>query len=113
MGVTEVAVTGSYVYVAMSRIGGSGWGAIVRLKKPAPLPENGSAHFKDRLDLYTRLLETAEVLSETSGGKCWLCSSADGQRVFYKIRQTDTDLGPKLMLVEDDGVPREISLSDR
>ncbi len=101
-----VAVAGDRLYVHVKRIGGSGWGDIVRLKAPpAALAENGELDLVNDLTarsaLYQQSLAAIEHLSQ-DGGWSHLCASADGKVVHYT---TGSEKGRLHWLVRDHGEP--------
>lgn len=88
MGVSRAAVSGKMVYVHMHRMGGSGWGCIVRMAdKGTEPPEAGSGNsVVATAKLYRDWLSSIQPLGE-NGGESYLCVSRDGQRVFFKADQ--------------------------
>lgn len=106
IGVQEVSVAGDKVYVHLRRLGGSGWGNIVRLNRPALEEER---ILEKRLKLYAEQVESVEVLCETNGTRSYVCSSQDGKMVFF----TTGNFGAqetKCFLVKNGGEPRALSL---
>lgn len=88
IGAREIAWAGKKLVAHVARMGGSGWGKMVRLDVPLPTdPSPGQAvveELKQRLQTYQRALASVEVLDDNPA-RCNLCSSMDGRRVFYTI----------------------------
>jgi len=105
IGVQAVAVAGEKIYVHLRRLGGSGWGNIVRLNKPAAAGEDS---LEARLKLYAAELSSVEVLAE-NGSASYLCASRDGKRVFFTSGTLESS-ELKYFLVEENGQPRELSV---
>lgn len=107
IGVSTVAIAGNTIYAHLHRMGGSGWGNIVRLKKPAAPKETDEApsDLKERLQLYASEASSVEVLGE-NGTIAYLCASHDGKRVFY---QTADDAGHRFCIVENSAKPKPLS----
>lgn len=109
MGVQSVAVSDGMLYAHVLRMGGSGWGNVVRFRKPAPFSEDSLGDLKRRVEIYQQSLGTLEMLGE-NGRTAMLCASRDGQRVFFK---TETDGEVAFWLVENDETPRQIELEEQ
>jgi hypothetical protein len=119
MGVSTIAIAKEMLYVHLSRLGGTGWGIIVRLRKPEkegevranpnlPLDQEVENDLAQRLKLYGRETASVEILGR-NGSLSYLCASPDGNRVFFT---TNTALTPpdreqvrekKVYLIEDNG----------
>ena len=104
-GVERVAVAGDKLYVHLHRMGGSGWGNIVRLQKFDHKDEDG---LKKLFELYAKELLSVETLAE-NGTASYLCSSPDGKRVFFTTGVLGHD-GTQAYLIEDNGKPQELNL---
>ena len=86
IGVQHLAVSHGKVYAEVSRMGGSGWGDLVRLSAP-PIVVKGELNIvdglKERLDLYSRMLKSVEILSPDQDSESFLCTSPDGDAVHF------------------------------
>lgn len=88
-GVVEIAVAGEALWAQARRMGGSGWGSLLRLLPP---PETRFGEGADglweysgveqRIPLYRRAMESVEIITD-EWRPCDLCASADGKRVYY------------------------------
>lgn len=105
IGVQKVAVAGEKLYAHLHRMGGSGWGNIVRLNKPASGGEDGLA---ERLQLYAKEASSVEILAE-NGSASYLCASPDGKRVFFTTGVLGHD-DVTSYLVEENATPRALSV---
>ncbi len=94
-GVQAVAVSGDQVYAHVSRLGGSGWGNVVRLPLPETAarinaPDAGKAELEFsrqldldvRLDTYRAALAGVSILG-SNGRSAFLCASPDGKIVHF------------------------------
>lgn len=95
MGVESIVVAGPWLYVHLYRIGGSGWGRIIRLakperdRKPGSHPSLGQLDgLERRLTIYKEALESVEVLATTTG-PAGLAASADGKLVHFVAELDD------------------------
>ena len=105
-GARTVAWAGGHIYAHVKRLGGSGWGDIVRLKTPArKLDGDGeldlAMELGKRAKVYTESLSSVESLME-NGGWSHLCGSADGRLVHFT---TAGEQGRVHWLVRDGGKP--------
>jgi hypothetical protein len=107
-GLHSLAVSKHFVYGDYSRLGGSGWGSLIRCKRPAPFKtENDQreipAGSTTKGDPTVEILQSVEMVSEDV---CFdLCASRDGSLVFYTTR------GGKSFLIKDDGKPESLAIS--
>ena len=103
-GLLEVAVSKRFIYGDYARMGGSGWGAVIRLarsvpsqkegdKKPHPPGDNGKVSIP--------VLQSIETVSEEPCHH--LCASKDGSLIFY-IQHGDT------FLIKDEGKPEKLTI---
>lgn len=101
MGVDSIAPAATWIYTHIHRMGGSGWGRIVRLKvKPA---SNSGEDLEARLKVYADALRSVQILVE-NGSSSSLCASRDGKRVFY-TEGNDLDTAT---LIDGDAKPQRI-----
>lgn len=80
-GVSEIALTRDALYLHLYRMGGSGWGSLVKLPR-SPQQSDSSDEPSDQLALYRDLLEKLQPLGEANLPMN-LCGSADESRIFY------------------------------
>jgi hypothetical protein len=112
MGVMNVAASAKMLYAQVMRWGGTGWGHIVRLAKPASIRKDASKS-REFLPTYVKALESVQILADSIRSPSYLCASKDGRRVFFVTRDNvdkDTYGRVRAWLVTDDSLPREISL---
>lgn len=95
-----LAVSKHFVYGDYSRLGGGGWGSLIRCKRPPKtVPGGADANGKQSI----AMLESVETVSDQP---CLaLCSSKDGSLVFYNNR------GAKPFLIKDEGQPKPLTIS--
>ena len=117
IGVDSITVAGPHVYLHLSRIGGTGWGEVVRIakaQKRLDLANQGPGSIypiefdlSERIAIYGRAMESFESLGVTPG---WanLAASPDGRLVYF---QAEKEKGKDLRhwLVRDHGDPEEIT----
>jgi hypothetical protein len=90
-GVHLVAVGAGYVWTHVGRLGGSGYGSIVRLPMPEPLGKSERGYYflqfelKERYPIYAKMMSEA-VITERIGQprSSLLCASADGETIIYR-----------------------------
>ena len=116
MGADPVAVTDTMIYAHVRRMGGSGWGHVIRLRK-APLPEPEANDFKmpfeldDRLAIYRDQLATVEILGE-NGTRSYLCVSPDRKTVYFRARRDAPGEPGGHWLIRDGGEPEALEVSE-
>jgi len=109
-GARSVALAGDQLYVHVKRMGGSGWGDIVKVKAPAGrFAENGELDLvldlAARTELSQRSLASIRRLAE-GGSWSHLCASTDGKIVHYT---TGSEKGRLHWLVRDQGEPVQLT----
>lgn len=112
MGVTSVAAASEYLYIHLARLGGSGWGKIVRIARTTQSLDPQRAAMEadypidydlgSRIGAYRMALESFEELGDTSG-MARLAASPDGRLVYYQANGID-------YLVRDHGKPEQLAL---
>jgi hypothetical protein len=108
-GVHDIAVSAHKVYVHVSRMGGSGWGDVLRLNLPGTDTEkkgDKDTGILRRYKEYREALASAEWLEENPSC-AFLCNSADGKQVIFT-----NGCGPnrRHYLVTDDGDHEPLSV---
>ena len=110
-GLRSIALSQHSVYADYSRMGGSGWGAVVRFKRPVAFtvtngerdaPPVNEGDWKDQQALFTSI----ENLSASPCDS--LCSSQDGSMVLYTDNGTLND--SKVFIVQGDGKPDAVEI---
>lgn len=85
-GVKNLAVSMGKVYAHVRRMGGSGWGEIIRLDRPKRVEKGKNLDMvgglKERLQLHQAALHSVEIL-EDNGGRSFLCNSPDENLVQF------------------------------
>ena len=80
-GILSLAISRNKVYANFSRMGGTGWGNVIRLDQPVQKAREWVS-FNTAKEI-ARTLGSVEDLGITSGGAVFLCGSSDGHRVYY------------------------------
>lgn len=99
-GVCETAVAGNHLYAILRRMGGTGWGNVVRLTLLPPQPAR-----KEKSDqvFWRRTGRLVQTTTELTADWCFgLCASPNGKTVFYFDRFGDK---ASLFLVRNNGKP--------
>ena len=81
-GVRALAVSRTKVYVSLQRMGGSGWGSILRLDLPEQ-DAKGGLSYQNGIDAMAKTMGSVTEQGLTSGGDIRLCGSPDGRLVSY------------------------------
>lgn len=110
IGVSTVGVAGPWLYVHVARMGGSGWGTVVRLAKPeAPRDAGGEPEMPlgllERLAVYQAALRSVVDLGE-NGSLAYLAATADGRLVHFKASRMGGE--SRHWLVRDHGEPEPL-----
>lgn len=94
-GVRAVTVTNEHVYAHVARMGGSGWGDVVRLSRPSVRLEKIDADAEsdshvdlpfgiaEYLEIYKRALGSVELLGD-NGRLAYLCTSPVESRAYFE-----------------------------
>jgi hypothetical protein len=109
-GLRQVAVTRRLVYADSSRMGGSGWGSVIRFKRPASLAalSDGSWSIPVGGETWDDLKDIFGSVEEVSDTTCdYLCASTDGALVFFtgSVRASN-----EVSLIKQDGKPVTIKI---
>ena len=113
IGVRSVVAAGPWLYAHVERMGGSGWGNVVRLAKPkieeAPEGDPGLPFaLSDRIDAYRHALESVVDLGE-NGSLAFLAASPDGKLVYFQASRDGGEVTH--WLVRDHGEPEELRIT--
>ncbi len=85
-GVANIAVSKGKAYVHVRRMGGSGWGDIVRLNRPPVVAKGTQFKFffnlKEHAQIYQKALASLEILAGGEG-QSFMCGSADLNQVHF------------------------------
>lgn len=113
IGVEAVAVTKQSVVLHVERMGGAGWGEIVRIEKPPVLETSDDGvelplGFEEHLRINRRSLESAEILA-SNGNDSFLCASPDETTVFFRGSREGTEA--EFHLVRDGKPPQPLKLT--
>ena len=112
-GVHDIAVSTTAVYARFSRMGGSGWGSFIRIKRPPSISADQAAKdgFPGSEDYWSRAkaaLASVESLADCSSVS-YLCASRDGRQVFFVNRESGGQ--SKVYLVQNDGKPALVEIA--
>lgn len=117
VGVESVVVAGDRLYVHLYRLGGSGWGEVIRLGKPGnrwkaePASDDPLAlNLDTRLGLYREALASVQRLGGTSLPPA-LAVSADGRQVFFQAEDAHGQV--RDWIVREGGDPEILPLRGR
>ncbi len=113
-GLEEIAVTGRFVYARYARMGGSGWGSMVRFQRPPPFSRDsdGARQLPYEQDWKGLERRVASVESIAPTYYRFLCASRDGSLVFYAdpFNYTGHFNPDDVFLVKHDGTPVPIEI---
>jgi hypothetical protein len=107
-GLNELALSKNFVYGSYSRIGGSGWGSLIRCKRETgsdsgkaerEIPGGSDADGKQAVPV----LQSVEQVADEPCVR--LCASRDETRVFYQLR------GERVFLIKDDEKPQAVVIA--
>jgi len=109
VGGVSVLAAGDYLYVWLERMGGSGWGEIVRMKRmPVQTTHGNVASTVEFARRSAKFLQSVEHIVDT-GQIAWLVSNASGDLVLGIAGGGDGD-SLKGFLVRNSGKPEHIVL---
>jgi hypothetical protein len=83
MGISAIGVSQKKIYVDFSRMGGSGWGRVMRLNLPPAQTNIYPWRSYNTAKGTAKTLGSVEDMGCTSGGFVYLCGSPDGHLVYY------------------------------
>ena len=107
-GLHELALSKNFVYGDYSRLGGSGWGSLIRCKREArsdsgkaerEIPGGTGADGKQ----FVPVLQSVEQVADEPCER--LCASRDGTRVFYQLK------GERVFLIKEDEKPQGVVIA--
>jgi hypothetical protein len=111
-GIQDIALSKKYVYARYSRLGGSGWGDLIRFPRPdADRKRGGTQVVPEPRDYWARakaILGSVEKLEDCPAA-CYLCASSKGDVVFF----LNHALGEHSMalIIQNDGKPEVTKIS--
>lgn len=109
IGVSTVVVAGPELFVHVQRMGGSGWGSVVRLAKPAVRGAEGYPfELGERIAAYQKALASVKILGE-NGTLAHLAASPDGMTVYFQAAREDGEMTH--WLVRAGGEPQPFSVT--
>lgn len=106
MGADDTAIAGDWIYTHVRRMGGSGWGTMVRLK--VTKPEKAEGELPLQWKIYGDALRSVEFLEDNPSGS-YLCASEDGTKVFFTTHNDPASA----RLVENNGKPEPLFGSEK
>ncbi len=104
-GAREVVVAGERMLVHVSRMGGSGWGDLVRLARPERVGAVDQSSVRNTWELFRKMLVPLDTW-EANNGITFLCVAPDQHTVFFR-----TDEGSWIWN-KDASKPEKLSLKD-
>lgn len=103
-GLLEIAVGKHFIYGNYARMGGSGWGAVIRLLRSVPSNKDGDKKRQTPGDNGKEAIPVLQSIETVSDQPCHhLGASRDGSLVFY-IQRGDP------FLIRDDGKPDKLTI---
>jgi hypothetical protein len=109
-GVREIAVAKDSIYTNYGRLNGSGWGSLIRFRRPPPLATLNDGDWSipvDAMDWKQRQAELGSVEEISDSTSNFLCASRDGSLVFFASTSGDSD---DVFLVRHGGKPAQIEI---
>jgi hypothetical protein len=104
VGVQRIAASRGQLYVEVSRMGGSGWGYLVRLQLP-PAKEKGELNLleqlPERLNLYNRVLNSVVMVDPDQGSGSFLCTSPNGEVVHFTGTRSESGDRSHYLITKD------------
>lgn len=113
VGVSSLVVMDSWIYGHISRMGGSGWGNVVRLAltEDEVSPEGGLVYpftTFEHATAYQKALATLVDLGE-NGSLAYLAASTDGRTIYFQAASAEGEM--RDCLVVDHGMPQVPSIT--
>lgn len=113
VGVSSLVVADTWIYAHVSRMGGSGWGNVVRLALPEAevSPEGGMVYpftAFEHAAAYQNALATLVDLGE-NGSLAYLAASTDGRTVYFQAASAEGEM--RDCLVVDHGAPQVLAIT--
>jgi hypothetical protein len=102
MGALELAVAGDKIFSCVRRMGGSGWGRVVSLKRPVESPANDtekssaveespSSQLEQVTATYLSELSSLHSYGENGGLRGFLCATSDEKKVFFTTQRANSE----------------------
>ena len=125
MGALELAVAGNKIFSCVRRMGGSGWGRVVSLKRPVEPPANDAKKSSaveespsSQLDLVTATylseLSSLHNYGENGGLPGFLCATSDEKKVFFVTKRAKSEnselVSRDFWLIENGSEPKQIEI---
>ncbi|MGA3171267.1 MAG: hypothetical protein ABSE62_09645 [Chthoniobacteraceae bacterium] len=109
-GAQDIAAGQTSIYVNDARLGGSGWGSIIRFHRPKALATLDDGDWSIPVEGmgpkdFQAILSSVEQLAGDPAE--FLCGSGDGSLIFFANPLAPSD---EVSLVKDDGKPRSIEI---
>jgi hypothetical protein len=110
-GLRQIALSSDWVYACHARMGGSGWGSVIRFKRPPLLKKsndgNRATPSPDRMD-WNALKQIVGSVEELADEPCeYLCSSWDGSLIFFANPYHGSY---DVFLIRKDGKPEAVTI---
>jgi hypothetical protein len=116
MGVKSIVAAGRWLYIHHYRMGGTGWGKVIRIAKPEVktmpngIPAYPGPEFGDITAVYKRALESSTDLGKTDSSTPCIAASPDGNLVYFR---TETEGEMAHWLVRNHGAPKRLAIRDK
>jgi hypothetical protein len=102
MGALELAVAGDKIFSCVRRMGGSGWGRVVSLKRPvessandteksSAVEGNPSSQLEQVTATYLTELSSLHSYGENGGLPGFLCATSDEKKVFFTTKRAKSE----------------------
>ncbi len=106
-GIRSIAIGRTHIYACDARMGGSGWGSVIRIKRPAPIPNpDGEYEPGSTSKAVIQELQSVETVLDQVAWN--LCSSQDDGLIFIT---TGTGLKKsQVYLVKDEQKPKAVKI---
>jgi hypothetical protein len=108
-GLDDLAVTRRFVYSNDARMGGSGWGSLIRFPRPSASIEGtgDDASIPVQTPAWNMLAKLFSSIEDVNDSPVdYLCASPDGRHIFF----ADPFRSDKISLIEDDGKPKQAEI---
>ncbi len=116
MGLKSIVAAGPWLYIHHYRMGGTGWGEIIRIAKPERKistdgkPDYPGPGFEESVGVYKRALGSATVVGKNDDSSPCIAASPDGKLVYFRA-EAEGEMAH--WLVRDNGAPKRLAISDK